>query len=43
MNVVDVPASLDARTFEQLVQQAEGSAEGKILFDARHLRWVDPY
>ena len=43
MNVIDVPASLDCRTFELLVEQAENAAEGKVLFDARHLRWVDPY
>jgi anti-sigma regulatory factor (Ser/Thr protein kinase) len=43
MNVVDVPASLDARTFDQLVAEIDHAHEGKVLFDARHLRWVDPY
>jgi hypothetical protein len=43
MNVIDVPASLDATSFDQLVEQVDRAREGKVLFDARHLRWVDPY
>jgi anti-sigma regulatory factor (Ser/Thr protein kinase) len=43
MNVVDVPASLDAGSFDQLVAEVDQAHEGKVLFDARHLRWVDPY
>ena len=43
MNVIDVPASLEARTFDPLVEQVSRAREGKILFDARHLRFVDPH
>lgn len=43
MNVLPVPASLDARTFDTIVSALDESGEGKILFDARHLRWVDPF
>lgn len=42
MNVIPVPASLDHRSFDQLVAAVDAVAEGKALFDARHLRWVDP-
>lgn len=42
MKVVPVPASLDYRSFDLLVAELQGEGEPKILFDARHLRWVDP-
>lgn len=42
MMVIPVPASLDYRTMEQLPLEMEGAGEGKLLFDARHLRWIDP-
>lgn len=42
MNVIPVPASMDHRTFDQLVAELHGAGDGKALFDARHLRWVDP-
>jgi anti-sigma regulatory factor (Ser/Thr protein kinase) len=48
--VVTVPATLDDHGFDALVQEiadAEGAAvEGQrdeLLFDARHVRWADPY
>lgn len=46
MKIVAVPASLEERTFDQLLQpmaEAGGSGEKRTLFDARRLRWVDPY
>lgn len=43
MKIIAVPATLEERSFERLVQGLEGEAEGRVLFDARHLRWVDPY
>jgi hypothetical protein len=42
VNVVDVPASLDYRTMDVLVEEVSRAAEGKVLLDARRLRWVDP-
>ena len=43
MNLVPLPASLDERSFDQVVRAA-GAADGaRTLFDATHVRWVDPY
>lgn len=42
MNVIDVPGRLDARSFDRLAEDLVELPEGKILFDARHVRWVDP-
>ncbi|MEX0980101.1 MAG: hypothetical protein WDZ89_03345, partial [Gemmatimonadota bacterium] len=42
MNVVDVPPSLDHRSVDRLFDAVEKAADGKALFDARRLRWVDP-
>ena len=42
MRVVDLPASLDFRTSEALIAEVSASGTEKILFDGRHLRWVDP-
>src|SRR5688572_21511533 len=41
MNVIDLPASLDYRAVDALLDQTAGS-DGKALLDARHVRWVDP-
>ncbi len=43
MQVIPVPGSLDAQTVDALLDLVppEGTA-GRILFDARHVRWVDP-
>jgi anti-sigma regulatory factor (Ser/Thr protein kinase) len=44
MRVVDVPGSLDHQTvdaFLDTVGDAFGG-DGRTLFDARHIRWVDP-
>lgn len=42
MRVIEVPASLDYGSFEDLVAALGEPAESKVLFDARRLRWVDP-
>ncbi len=43
MKIVAVPANLEERSFDRLVQGLEGVGAGRVLFDARHLRWVDPH
>lgn len=42
MNVLPVPASLDHLTIDSFFDQVAQTAGGRALFDARHLRWVDP-
>ena len=41
MHVIDVPTSLDYRTLDALLDSTS-PAPGKALFDARHVRWIDP-
>ena len=48
--VVTVPATLDDRAFDALVEEIAGPAEetteatrDELLFDAQHVRWADPY
>lgn len=41
MNVVTLPTSLDHRSVEAMFRDLVG-LDGKVLLDARHLRWVDP-
>ena len=48
--VITVPATLDERGFDVLVQSVAsdggagpGAESGQVLFDARHVRWADPY
>jgi hypothetical protein len=41
VHVIDLPASLDYRAVDALLDQAAVS-DGKALLDARHVRWVDP-
>jgi anti-sigma regulatory factor (Ser/Thr protein kinase) len=42
--IVQVPPSLDDRTFEQVLDKvAPLPPEEKILIDARHARWASPY
>jgi anti-sigma regulatory factor (Ser/Thr protein kinase) len=43
VKVVSLPASVDERSFEQLVRDMETEDEERILLDATHVRWVDPY
>jgi hypothetical protein len=43
VNLVALPASLDERYFEPVVRALAAAADGRILFDATHVRWADPY
>jgi hypothetical protein len=54
VRVIPVPTTLEERSFDQLVEAlggesgagadgTAGGAEARVLFDARRLRWVDPY
>ncbi|MBI4408491.1 MAG: hypothetical protein HY561_02205 [Gemmatimonadetes bacterium] len=43
MKLIPVPASLEERSFDQMVQPLDGGAEERALLDARRVRWVDPY
>jgi hypothetical protein len=42
LQIISVPGTLESSTFDQLVAEVEKGGEEKVLFDARHLRWVDP-
>lgn len=43
MTTIVVPSSLEERTFDALVQALGDAGAGRPLFDARRLRWVDPF
>lgn len=43
MNVIAVPATLDDRSFDPMVAELDQAGAGRVLVDARRLRWVDPY
>jgi hypothetical protein len=44
VNVVTLPASLDERYFDPVVKGLDDVEPGeRVLFDASHVRWVDPY
>jgi hypothetical protein len=43
LKLIPLPASLEERTFDQLVRALEGEPEERRLFDAHDVRWVDPY
>ncbi len=42
MNVIPLPSSLDHRSFDDVLDAAARIQEGRVLLDARHVRWVDP-
>lgn len=42
MHVIRVPSSLDFSTVDGVFRQCAGISEGKALFDAGYLRFVDP-
>jgi hypothetical protein len=42
LNVIALPTSLDHRAVDQLLDATVSAGEGRALFDARHLRWIDP-
>lgn len=41
--VLTIPPSLDHETFDELVADTQAAGDGRILFDARHVRAADPY
>jgi hypothetical protein len=43
MNLVTLPASVEERTFEAMVRDIAAHAGSRVLLDAHHVRWVDPY
>ena len=42
MQIISVPGNLVFSSFDQLVGELAKAEGKKVLFDARHLRWVDP-
>ena len=42
MQVIAVPGSLDAQTVDPFLDQVSAPGQERTLFDARHVRWVDP-
>jgi len=42
MNVIEVPGSLDHRTIDAFFDDVATARDGRSLFDARHVRWIDP-
>ena len=43
MRVISAPASLDERHFDTLVEALGPEPYSRVLIDARHVRWVDPF
>jgi anti-sigma regulatory factor (Ser/Thr protein kinase) len=43
LKVITVPGSLDERSFDTLVDGLAGEGDGRVLLDARHLRFADPF
>jgi hypothetical protein len=42
LNVIALPGNLDHRSLDDTLDASVRVAEGRVLFDARHVRWVDP-
>ena len=42
MQIIPVPGNLESSSIDQLARDLAKSDGAKVLFDARHLRWVDP-
>ena len=42
MNVIPLPGNLDHRSLDGVLDAAARIEEGRVLLDARHVRWVDP-
>ena len=42
MRIIEVPTSLDAKSVDDLLGQVVRPTEASSLFDARHLRFIDP-
>lgn len=43
MRVVSIPASLDENSFDGTLEQLAGDPAERVLVDARHLRFADPF
>jgi hypothetical protein len=43
VKVISIPPILEERSFDAVVQALADAEGGRFLFDARSLRWVDPY
>jgi hypothetical protein len=43
VRLITLPASLDERTFDGVVRALQGDPAERILLDAQHVRWADPY
>ena len=43
MKLIRIPSSLEERSFEPVIQALVEAEGGRVLFDARQLRWVDPF
>ncbi len=41
--VISVPETLDERSFETLVTDLAHAGQARVLYDARHVRWANPY
>jgi hypothetical protein len=41
--VVSVPPTVDADAFDAMIGDASSGEPGRLLFDARHVRFADPY
>lgn len=42
MNVLTVPSSLDQHSIDAFLDDVARLGDTRVLFDARHVRWVDP-
>lgn len=42
MQIIPVPGNLESSALDQLARELTKGGEEKVLFDARHLRWVEP-
>jgi hypothetical protein len=43
LKVITLPGSLDERYFEPIVRALDAAQGERLLFDATHVRWADPY
>jgi hypothetical protein len=43
LKIITLPVSLDERYFEPIVRNLDAAGEERVLFDATHGRWVNPY
>ncbi len=41
--VLTLPPTLDDQAFEALISEVKAAGDGRLLFDARHVRAADPY